>query len=292
MSIELRCRPHVHILLDEAKAWRHHADDLVREIVELDGAADGTLVATELFLPGAVAEDGDAWSIRTVVVFGDGAPKEWCDAKQGKELRGHPLRVHASRLAGASHREHPRAPGGKASNRAALVLPIEPVCGRDVGARIGTERLGDHHELVAVRVRQRPQQELIDDGEDGGVAADAKGQRQNDGQREARTAPEATNGVLDVSPDIFHDAHRPLVVAALLESRQIAEPPPGGALRIGVAQPVTSVVACERIDMERHLALHVAIPRARLEQCEYATKEARWSHSHVRLPARARSALA
>jgi hypothetical protein len=61
--------------------------------------------------------------------------------------------------------------------------------------------------------------------------------------------------VSDVSRDIFYKAHRPLVVAAFLEPRQIAELPPGGALRVDVAQPVASVVACERIDMERHLAL-------------------------------------
>ena len=64
----------------------------------------------------------------------------------------------------------------------------------------------------------------------------------------------------DVSLDIFCNAHRPLVVAALLEPRQIAELPPGGALRVDVAQPIARAVACERIDMERHLALHVAIP--------------------------------
>jgi hypothetical protein len=32
-----------------------------------------------------------------------------------------------------------------------------------------------------------------------------------------------------------------------------------------MAQPVTRVVACERIEMERHLALHLAIPRVPTE---------------------------
>ena len=84
-------------------------------IVELDGAADGAPIATELVLPGAVAEDGDAWAVRTVVLVGDGAAKERCDAEQRKEFRGHQLRVHASRLAGAGHRE--RRTSCQAANR-------------------------------------------------------------------------------------------------------------------------------------------------------------------------------
>ena len=63
-----------------------------------------------------------------------------------------------------------RLPGGESSKRAALALPVEPVSGGDVGVRVAARRLFDRHELVAVRVRQRAQQELIDDGEDGGVA--------------------------------------------------------------------------------------------------------------------------
>src|SRR5262245_18794158 len=106
-------------------------------------------------------------------------------------------------------------PGGKSSKRAALALPVEPVGGRDVGVRVATAyRLVDQYELVAVRVRQRPQQELIDDGEDGGVATDAEGQRQDHGERKARAAPETTIAVSDVSHDIFCIAQRPLVVAA------------------------------------------------------------------------------
>src|SRR5262249_6943925 len=83
--------------------------------------------------------------------------------------------------------------------------------------------------------RQRPQQELIDDGKDGGVAADAEGQRQDHGERKARAAPETTSPVSDISRDIFYKAHRALVVAALLEQCQIAELPPGGPLRVDVA---------------------------------------------------------
>jgi hypothetical protein len=178
------------------------------------------------------------------------------------------------------------------SKHSALALPVEPVGGRHVDVRVAANRLFDHHEFVAVWVRQRPQQELIDDGEDSGVAADAEGQRQDHGERKARAAPEPASGVPGVSRDIFDQAHRPLVVAAFLEPRQIAELPPGGASGVDVAQPVASVVACERIDMKRHLALHVSIPRAPLEQGDDAANEARRSQGHVTPSVRARAAPA
>ena len=73
--------------MHEAKAGGHHADDLVRLIVDLDRAADCALIATQLVLPDAVAEYGDAWAVRTVVLIGDRAAKERCDAEQRKEFR-------------------------------------------------------------------------------------------------------------------------------------------------------------------------------------------------------------
>src|SRR6185503_8164902 len=106
--------------------------------------------------------------------------------------------------------------------------------GRDI-ERVETARLFDDDKLIAIWVRQRPQQELIDDGEDSDVAADAEGQRQDHGERKARAAPKTTSRVSDVSREIFCHAHRPLVMAAFLEPRHIAELSPGSALRVGVA---------------------------------------------------------
>src|SRR5206468_10752382 len=87
VSIELIGGPQVDILPHEAEAGGHHADDLVREIVELDRAADCAPIATELVLPGAIAEHGNAWAVRTVVLIGDRAAKERSDAEQRKEFR-------------------------------------------------------------------------------------------------------------------------------------------------------------------------------------------------------------
>jgi len=51
VAIELKGGPQIDILLHEAKADGHHADDFVGTIVELDRAADCAPIATHL-LPG------------------------------------------------------------------------------------------------------------------------------------------------------------------------------------------------------------------------------------------------
>ena len=87
VSIELRGGPHVDVLAHEAEAGGHHADNLVWAIVELDRAADGAPIATQLVLPSAVADHRHSWAVRTVVLVGDRAAKERCDAEQWKEFR-------------------------------------------------------------------------------------------------------------------------------------------------------------------------------------------------------------
>ena len=73
-------------------------------------------------------------------------------------------------------------------------------------------------EIVGVRIRQRPQQHGLDDGEHRGVGADAERQRQDGGDREQRLPAEQTNTV----PQVVEHAHhaflsRPLVTAVRLE---------------------------------------------------------------------------
>jgi hypothetical protein len=173
--------PHVDVLLHEAKSGRHHADDLERAVVELIAAADALGIATELLLPGAVADHGDA-SGRS-----DG-PHRRRSCGRGAARRPARERIPMTPagqtragLAGARHREKSRLPGGEARNVRLARCQSSQLAGEtSAWALPAPTDSSDHHELIAGRVRQRPQQELIDDGEDGGVAADAEGQRQDD----------------------------------------------------------------------------------------------------------------
>ena len=93
-------------------------------------------------------------------------------------------------------RHRGRAPRGEPLERAALCLPVHPVRGRHrlvVACRshllpgLDVEGLVDGDQPVARRIRQRPQQQLVDDREDRGVAADPEREGEDDGDREAGT---------------------------------------------------------------------------------------------------------
>ena len=77
-----------------------------------------------------------------------------------------------------------------AFERSVVALPIEPGRRRDRVVTVAAPRLVHHDQVFAVGIRQRPQQQLIDDGEDRGVGADAEREREDDGKREAGAAPQ------------------------------------------------------------------------------------------------------
>ena len=56
----------------------------------------------------------------------------------------------------------------------------------------------EQHEPIGIPERQRAKQDAAHDAEDGGVGADAEGEREDDGEREAGRAPERAQGVAEV----------------------------------------------------------------------------------------------
>ena len=61
-------------------------------------------------------------------------------------------------------------------------------------------------ELSGVADRQRLQQHGVDDGEDGGVGADADGEGQDGGRREAAVLPQQAEGEAGVLEQAFHSS--------------------------------------------------------------------------------------
>jgi hypothetical protein len=59
-------------------------------------------------------------------------------------------------------------------------------------------------EPVRVGIRQRLEQQRVDDAEDGGVGADADGERDDDHQRQRGGAPQSPDGVAEVLQEGSH----------------------------------------------------------------------------------------
>ena len=300
-AIELQRAPEIVVREDEGEARRHHANHLGRLVAEENGPADDTRIAAEASVPETVAEDGDARRVRTVVICGDDASEQRADAEQREELRRHHLRLQARRISGLGQRQRRRAPGGEPLDRAALGLPVDPVRRRhrQVAARrvnplagLDVEGFVDGDQPVAARIRQRPQQQLVDDGEDGGVAADPEPQRQDDGGREAGALAQSACHVPHVAYQIVDDAGRPDVVAAFLESAEVAEPGPRRAHRLGVRHAGLDVLLPDRFEVEAHFAVHLVLASVPGEWRQDASQPTWQSKRHVRPPARWRAARA
>ena len=104
-------------------------------------------------------------------------------------------------------------------------MPFFETNRRDVGLRRPFLRLGEPHEAVAVRKRERLQQHGINGGKHGGVGADAEGKRQHDRDGETRRSPQRTNRIADITNRAVcpqRDVHIPGTPGL---NRQVAELP-------------------------------------------------------------------
>ena len=72
--------------------------------------------------------------------------------------------------------------------RAVLMLNVDEVGQRDVVQRLAERVAADLHETRGILIRQRTPEDRVDDGEDGGVGADAKRERRHNGCRERALA--------------------------------------------------------------------------------------------------------
>ena len=152
-----------------------------------------------------MADNGHSRRIRAVVILVDDSSEHRRDTKQWKEVGRDRLHTQPGRFTGASQgRRASGRPCRDAFERAVVALPIEPGRRRDRVMAVAVPRFVHHHQVFALGIRQRPQQQLIDDGEDRRVGADAERERQDDGDREARAAAKAATHV----PRVAHHVSR------------------------------------------------------------------------------------
>ncbi len=186
--------------LEAQKVCFGHSDDGERRTLERQRLADGVVTAVESCLPQPIADYRD-WSIAaatTDIVFGH---------EQTADARPHTKRLekaaadeeHARRIAFAAFRQverrlrpqqHPvKKRRDLLHTRPHRIAPadarLEAVGEREVG--------GDGDEPIGFRHRQRPQQQAVDDGEDGGVRPRPERQREYDHERRDGSGRERTD---------------------------------------------------------------------------------------------------
>ena len=151
---------------------------------------------------------------------GEVAAKHGCGLQHGEVLVAHLLAVQRLGLGVAGERRTPSADRCHALEHCALGAPVDEVARRRPlvgGPAARTHVLPEHHQPIRGPVRQRPDQQRVDDGEDGGVGADAERDREDgDGAKRGRL-DEGAEGVLPSGRSLTWGAERNQLAVSSVE---------------------------------------------------------------------------
>ncbi len=121
-----------------------------------------------------------------------------------EQVRGDQLAAHPLRVAEAGEDEGEAAIDGHRREDMVVTVPVEEVRIRD---RAGGEirlALVDADEPIGMGIGQRIEEDAVHDREQGGIRADAEGERQDGHQRETRGPDEGANGVAQILEQCGH----------------------------------------------------------------------------------------
>ncbi len=151
-----------------------------------------------------MAHDGDRSGAYASVLAGEAAAERGLHAQHAEEVPAHRRDSHPCRLGRAGDRRHAIAVlrhHGEAAVAIAEILEVR-VGEPGVGTAVGHFPHG--HQAVGRRIRQRTQQNAVDDAEDGRGGADGKGQGEHRNRRRGWVLCQDPDGVAKVEQQRRH----------------------------------------------------------------------------------------
>ena len=244
---------------------REHADDLVRVSVQLQCAPDHVRAA-ELALPERVTQHHHALAPGRVLLACEQPPRRGAQADEIAETRARERARHFHHATGGRrHRHGPLAHRDRVLEHAALRPDAHEVRRRErIGSTVGINR-ADLVQPVRVPIRQRLQQDRVNDAEDRRVRADSERQRQHRHRSEHRGTTQRAQREADVLPKLTQvlpervAATLPLVDRHALRARHIQASEthqrqlPRALRRLAPRDQLP----CPHLDVERELLVHV-----------------------------------
>ena len=192
--------PELRARVREHEAFGHHAEHAVVLAVQAHVRADDSRVARELALPRAVRDHGHLVAARLRLFIRERAAERGLRAQRAPQRRRRLQADEALRRARRGEVEALARVHREVLERRRLRLAVEVV--RDRRARVVEAHLRvvvvHLHEPLAVVVRQRLEQQPVDDREDRRVRADAERERRDGGDEEPRLREQAAQAVADV----------------------------------------------------------------------------------------------
>ena len=162
-------------------AARHDADDGARFAIDLNGSSQHARVAAEAPPPEAIAEDCHRRRAVQVLSRCECPSNPRRDSEQRHQRCGHPRAADALRVLLAGQRERVRD-GHRQLRQAMELVPRGEVEWRrfELHDVLRRQRLPDEDDARRIAVRERAEQDAVEQREDGAVDANAERQRQRD----------------------------------------------------------------------------------------------------------------
>src|SRR5439155_27330139 len=155
--------------------------------------AHGRRVLSKTALPEVVADYRDRIVPRLIIIRIESPAEKRCDAQDIQVVAGNKIGVDKLRLAvkdRADARTVPREHPGEGV--VAVAQGLEHCIGKIAVSATVRPRGTNEHDLLRILHGQHPQQERIDQTEDGGVGADAESKREDGDGREAGALAQRT----------------------------------------------------------------------------------------------------
>jgi hypothetical protein len=191
----------------EIEGFRQHADHRVRFAVQRQRRADDRRVGVEAPLPQTVAQHHGLRTVPRAFLRVEDATQLWPDAEHVEEVLGNRDAAEAFRFASAAQqvvadavkREVPcdRRQRLRTLPQVQHVPHLRRLTGEPTRVAVR-----DPDELFRMAEWQRPQDQRVDDAEDGGAGADAKRGDEDGKGGKARIASQRANGVAQVLEEI------------------------------------------------------------------------------------------
>ncbi len=150
-------------------------------VVHFKSFSNDVRVGTEIVFPVVIAEQQDRCCAGLFISGTESSAKDRLHAKKIEEVPGHNASPHAIRIAVAVEDERHGVEFDQSGEAVVLLAKILDFVDRKLNV-IDPEfilLLAQEDQLVAVGIRKWAQQHRLNDAENGGIGADAEGQREN-----------------------------------------------------------------------------------------------------------------
>src|SRR6267378_1503810 len=183
------------------KTGRSHADHRKRNAPQVERLAHGRRVSSKTAVPKVVADYRDRVFPRLIIIRIESPAEKRRDAQDIPVVAGNEIHVDKLGLAVKNRvdartvpREHP------GEGVVVVAQGLERCVGKIAVSATLRQRGTNEHELLRIFDRQQPQQERIDQTEDGGVGANAESKGEDGDGSEARVLAEHAGGEAKVLP--------------------------------------------------------------------------------------------